>query len=75
MNLAQTRSAVPETFHIQTKTQTDGAKNRTFRSSLCAVKTAELRRYGPGEKVRVELSRADPAFGKGVRQGPGTKVP
>ena len=37
MNLAQIRSAVPEIFHTQ-KTQTDGAKNRTFRSSLRAVK-------------------------------------
>jgi len=33
--LAQIRSAVPEIFHTQTKNpQTDGAKNRTFRSSL-----------------------------------------
>jgi len=36
MNLAQLRSAVPEIFHTQ-KPQTDGAKNRTFRSSLRAV--------------------------------------
>jgi len=35
VNLAQICSAVPEIFHTQTKnTQTDGAKNRTFRSSL-----------------------------------------
>jgi len=39
VNLAQIRSAVPEIFHTQQKTQTDGAKNRTFRSSLRAVKT------------------------------------
>ena len=37
VNFAQIRSAVPEIFHTQTKTQTDGAKNRTFRSSLRAV--------------------------------------
>jgi len=29
------------------KPQTDGAENRTFRSSLCAVKTKMLRRNGP----------------------------
>jgi len=39
VDLAQIRSAVPEIFHTQTKkTKTDGAKNRTFRSSLRAVK-------------------------------------
>jgi len=38
VNLAQIRSAVSEIFHTQTKTQTAGAKNRTFRSSLRAVK-------------------------------------
>jgi len=36
MNLAQIHSAVPEIFYTQ-KTQTDGDKNRTFRSSLRAV--------------------------------------
>jgi len=38
VNLAQIRSAIPGIFHTLTKTQTDGAKNRTFRSSLRAVK-------------------------------------
>jgi len=28
--LAQIRSTIPKIFHTQTKTQTDGAKNRTF---------------------------------------------
>jgi len=42
MNLAQIRSAVLETFHKQTKTQTDSAKNRTFRSSLHAVIQSHL---------------------------------
>jgi len=37
VNLAQIRSPVLEIFHTQTKTQTDGSKNRTFRSSLRAV--------------------------------------
>jgi len=32
VNMAQIRSVVPEMFHIQTKNQTDGAKNRTFGS-------------------------------------------
>jgi len=36
--LAQIRSAVPGIFHTQTKTQTDGANNTTFRSSLRAIK-------------------------------------
>ena len=35
VNLAQIRSVVPEIFHTQTKKPpTDGAKNRTFHSSL-----------------------------------------
>ena len=34
VNLAQIRSAVPEIFHIQTKNDTDSAKNRTSRSAL-----------------------------------------
>ena len=42
MNLAQFRSAVPEIFHTQKVT--DSAKNRTFRSSLRAVKTFLHRR-------------------------------
>jgi len=37
VNLAQIRSAVPDIFHTQTKTQTDGAKNTTFNSSLHTV--------------------------------------
>ena len=37
VNLAQIRSAVPDIFHTQ-KPQTDGAKNRTFRSLLLAVR-------------------------------------
>jgi len=36
VNLAQIHSAVPDIFHTEKK-QTDGAKNRTFRSSLRAV--------------------------------------
>jgi len=43
VNLAQIRSAVSETFHTQTKKQTDGVKNRTFRSSLRAVITFGIR--------------------------------
>jgi len=40
VNLAQIRSAVPQIFRTQTKTpQIDGAKHRTFRISLRAVKT------------------------------------
>jgi len=40
VNLAQIRSAVPDIFQTQTKkTQSDGAKNGTFCSSLRAVKT------------------------------------
>jgi len=40
VNFVQIRSAVPEILHTQTKKpQTDGAENRTFRSSLRAVKT------------------------------------
>jgi len=35
--LAQIRSAVPETFHTQTKEVRDSAKNRTYRSSLRAI--------------------------------------
>ena len=43
VNLAQIRSAVPEIFHTQPKkAQTDGAKNRTFRSSVRAVKMLEV---------------------------------
>ena len=44
VNLVQIRSAVPDIFHTQTKIQTGGAKNRTFRSWLraeitcCALK-------------------------------------
>jgi len=42
MNLAQIRSAIPEIFHSQSKKpQTDGAKNRTFRSSLRAAKIGD----------------------------------
>jgi len=38
VNLVQIRSAVPEIFHSETrKTQTDGTKKRTFRSSLRAL--------------------------------------
>ena len=38
VNLAQIRSAISDIFQTQTKnTQTDGAKNRTFHSSLRAV--------------------------------------
>jgi len=45
VNLAQIRSAVPEIFHTQTKNpQTDGAKNRTFRSSLRAVIKIRIKR-------------------------------
>jgi len=43
VNLAQIRSAVPETFHTQKKRQTDGAKDRTFHSSLHAAKTKMTR--------------------------------
>jgi len=42
MNLAQIRSAAPDVFHKQTKTQTYSAKNRTFRSSLHAVIQSHL---------------------------------
>jgi len=43
VNLAQIRSAVPEIFDTQPKnTRTDGAKNRTFRSSLRAVITQKV---------------------------------
>jgi len=46
MNLAQIRSAVQEIFHTQTKIpQTDGAKNRTFHSSLRAVINRKNRRF------------------------------
>jgi len=38
VNLAQIRSAVPDTSYTNKKPQTDGAKNRNFRSSLRAVK-------------------------------------
>jgi len=39
VNLTQIRSAVPDIVYFihKQKTQTDGAKNRTFRSSLRAV--------------------------------------
>jgi len=40
VHLAQIRSAIPEIFHTQAKKpQTDGAKNRTFHSSLHVVKS------------------------------------
>jgi len=43
VNSAQIRSAVPEIFHAQIKhPENDGAKSRTFRSSLRAVKTVKL---------------------------------
>jgi len=37
-NLAQVRSAVPGIFHTQTKNVTDSVKNRTWCSSVHAVK-------------------------------------
>jgi len=40
---ANGRSAVPEVFHTQRKTQTDGAKSITFRSSLRAVTRSNTR--------------------------------
>ena len=43
VNLAQIRLAVPEHKQRQ-KTQTDGAKNRTFRSSLRAVKNRDAQK-------------------------------
>jgi len=39
VNVAHIRSAVPEIFHTQTKKVTDGAKNKTLRSSPRAVNT------------------------------------
>ena len=46
VNLVQIRSAVPEVFHTQTKgsQNDDGAKNRTFRSSLRAIKIGNYRK-------------------------------
>jgi len=46
VNLAPICSVVLEIFHTQTKkTQTDAAKNRTFRSSLCVVKMNYVIRF------------------------------
>ena len=64
MNLAQIRSEVLEIFHAQPKTRTDGAKNRTFRSSLHAVKTPlpaqdkSKETFGDSPNVSLDLSCA-----------------